>query len=110
MKVIWSSFAILHCVLGLTQGVQTMTFGWLMKYFKKQKWRRTKSNLKRYELQKNIYVGKCKSSRKKKRKDFNGRIKNISAKNNTTLTNSTPALSRTNSLNNTTQIIPRSYH
>ena len=42
---------------------------------------------------------------KKERKGFYGRSKNISAKNNTTPTKSTPALSRISSLNNTTQII-----
>ena len=53
-----------------------MTFIWLMNYFKKQKWR-TRSNLKPYELEKNIrnYVGKFKSWRKSKRKGFYGRIK-----------------------------------
>ena len=40
-----------------------------MKYFKAQKWR-TKSNLKRYESEKNIrnYVGKCKSWTKQEEK------------------------------------------
>ena len=85
-----------------------MTFGWLMKHFKKQKWR-IRSNLNRYESKKNIrnYVGKCKSSTKEKREGFHGRIKNISAKNNSTPTKSTPAFNqgklaqqqRTNSLN-----------
>ena len=51
----------------LHQEVQTMTFSWLMKYFKKQKWRK-RSGLRRYELEKNIrnHVGKCKSMSKKK--------------------------------------------
>ena len=46
-----------------------------------------------------------KSSRKKESKDFYEKDKSILAKNNSTPTNSTPALSRTSSLNNTTQII-----
>ena len=66
-----------------------------------------RSNLNCYESEKSIknYVGKCKSSRKKKKKDFYGKIKNVSAKTNSTPTNSTPALSRTNLLNNTAKII-----
>ena len=46
-----------------------------------------------------------KSSRKKESKDFYEKDKNILAKNNSTPTNFTPALSRASSLNNTTQII-----
>ena len=63
----------------------------------KQKWK-TKSNFKCYESEKNIrnYVGKCKSSRKRKRKGFYGRNKNILVENNSTPTNSTPTLFRTN--------------
>ena len=30
MKLIWSNFAVLQCVLYLTRGIQAMTFGWLM--------------------------------------------------------------------------------
>ena len=36
--------AALQCVLGLTLWLQTMIFNWLMKHFKKQKWRK-RSNL-----------------------------------------------------------------
>ena len=46
-----------------------------------------------------------KSSRKKESKNFYEKYKSILAKNNSTPTNSIPALSRTSSLNNTTQII-----
>ena len=49
-------------------------------------------------------MNKCKSSRRRKRKGSYGRIKNISAKNNSAPTSSTPALSRKSSLNNTAQI------
>ena len=66
-----------------------------------------KHNLKCYESEKSIknYVGKCKSSRKNKIKYFYGKIKNVLAKNSSTPTSSNPALSKTNLLNNTAQII-----
>ena len=77
MKVVLSNFAVLQYILFLTRGVHAITFRWLMKYFKKQIWRRRSS--KRHESEKNIrnYVGKCKSWRKKKKKGFCGVIKNI---------------------------------
>ena len=94
----------LQWVLDLTPGFQTMTFSRLMKYFKQQKWRK-RIDLKHYELEKNIwnYVGKYKTTRKKKRRDFYGRTKNILAKNNSTPADSTLAFSKTSLLNNTTK-------
>lgn len=89
---------VLQCVLGLKRGVQTMTFSWLMKCFKKQRWR-IRRNLNHYESEKNIrnYVSKCKISRKKDRKDFNGRSKNVLVKNKSSPTNSTPGSVRISS-------------
>lgn len=88
---------VLQCVLGLKRGVQIMTFSWLMKCFKKQRWR-IRRNLNHYESEKNIrnYVSKCKISRKKDRKDFNGRSKN-EAKNKSSPTSSTPGSVRISS-------------
>ena len=118
MEIILSIFSRIAIYLGpYTRGVQIMSFNRLMKYFKKLK-KRTRSNLKRYESEKSIlnYVvnqrkkkeimwSNVKSSRKKESKDFYEKDKSVLAKNNSTPTNSTPALSRTSSLNNTTQII-----
>ena len=88
---------VLQCVLGLKRGVQIMTFSWLMKCFKKQRWR-IRRNLNHYESEKNIrnYVSKCKISRKKDRKDFHGRSKN-EAKNKSSPTSSTPGSVRISS-------------
>ena len=75
MEVILLIFCCLAVCLGSYTRVQAMNFSWLVKYFKKQKWR-TKSNLKRYKSEKNIknYVGKCKSLRGKEEKQcFYGR-------------------------------------
>ena len=118
MEIILSIFSRIATYLGpYIRGVQIMSFKRLMKYFEKLK-KRTRSNLKRYESEKSIlnYVvnrrkkkeimwSNVKSSRKKESKDFYEKDKNILAKNNSTPTNSTPALSRASSLNNTTQII-----
>ena len=57
------------------------------------------------EKKKRNYIIKSKSWWKNKRKGFSGRSKNIRAKKNCTTTNFTPALSRTSSLNNTTQTL-----
>ena len=78
---------------------QAMTFSWLMKCFKKQRWR-IRRNLNHYvKIEKNIrnYVSKCKISRKKNRKDFYGRSKNVLAKNKSSPTNSTPGSLRISS-------------
>ena len=72
-------FAVLQYVLGLTQRIQIIVFSWLMTYFQKQKWR-TRSNLKCFESENNVRncMGKCKSTKKKKkRKGFYGRSKKI---------------------------------
>lgn len=83
-----------------------MTFRWLMKYFQIQQWR-TRSNFKGYESEKNSsnYEGNKKVRDKKKRNNFYERIKSISATNNSTPTNSAPALSKTSSLSNTVHMI-----
>ena len=57
------------CASGLTRGVQSVTFSWLMKYLKKHK-SRTRSDLKHNEPEKNVtnYDSKCKTSSKNKGK------------------------------------------
>ena len=65
--------------MDLAPGTQIMTLSLMKKYFKKK--RRARSNLKHYQSDKSIknYVGKCKSSRQKKRKGLYRKNKNILA-------------------------------